>query len=69
MKSTNIFKIILVLIILGLAYLKWQASSEIPTYIPSPTPAVLASPSPEASPDTGLQPEPIPTRSPAQPLP
>ena len=51
MKSTNIFKLILVLIIIGLVYLKWQAATEIQTFTPSPTPVASITPSPITQPN------------------
>lgn len=60
MKSTNILRLTLVIIILLLLYLKWDARDDIETYIaPSPTPNSLSTPATSPS----LAPSPISTDS------
>lgn len=60
MRSTNLFRLTLVIIILVLVYLKWDASDEIETYIaPSATPNPVATRIPTPS----LDPSPISTDS------
>lgn len=67
MKSTKIFIVSLILIILGLVYLKWQASREIQTFVSSsPSPTTDPRLNPEPIPSSFVLPRSTPTNSPTQ---
>lgn len=53
--------IVLIAIIIGLVYLKWQSRNQIETYIPSPSPSVAINSSPEPM----LEPTPGATATPS----